>query len=165
MTPEVATAFFAWPEFCLGAGLALIICTAIWALGSRANPADAAPATPPGLFDMTACKPGDLLVTKNGAICEYVGRTTFPTYPHRVKYIRVEGNWILDKDFPEGTRTDYGCVTDGDSFDGLDIADKLSPAATKILLAKAVREHRKIAAKAAAKKENATHPQKKDTTK
>jgi hypothetical protein len=151
MTPETA-AFFAWPEFCLGAGLALIICAAIWSLGPRANPADAHPATPPGLFNMTTCKPGDLLVTKNGAICEYVGRTTYPTYPHRVKYIRIYNHWVLDNDFPEGTRTDCGCVLESGSFDDLDIAGKLSTAATKILLAKAARERKKLEANAAAKK-------------
>ena len=66
-------------------------------------------------IDLRKCKPGDILICKHGAICEYVEEhgIAFAPYQHYIKYIRYRDSendiWIYPKD-SHGTRTNEGLV-------------------------------------------------------
>lgn len=56
-------------------------------------------------FNMSQCNPGDILLTRDGTLVNYVGlRSEYKNTPHIIKY----PNETL------GTRTNEGCVFDYD---------------------------------------------------
>lgn len=62
-----------------------------------------------GKVDLNTCKPGDILISANGAVLVYEGldRTPEDYYPHLVRYIRSTGDMFVNT---SGSRTDNGYV-------------------------------------------------------
>jgi hypothetical protein len=65
------------------------------------------------MIDLSKCKKGDILISRNGAILEYMRTTKDDSaenyYDHRVKYLIVDGE-INHGNLGEGTRTNDGFV-------------------------------------------------------
>lgn len=65
------------------------------------------------MIDLNKCKKGDILISKHGAILEYISPTDQDKpenyFDHKVKYLIVDGKYS-DYKHGEGTRTNDGFV-------------------------------------------------------